>query len=63
MILFTYVVGLMISFLTNQLNPIKFQDMIFTAIISIAVFGVAILFLNRFNYHLTNIPKEMKKLK
>jgi len=36
--------------------------MILVAILSIIVIGVEVLFLNEFNYHLKNIPEEIKKL-
>lgn len=61
-LIFTYFIGILISFLTKQLKITDSLDMLFVAVLSIAVIGVGILFLNEFNYHLKRIPEELKKL-
>ena len=61
-ILFTYITGIIVAFLTNQLDITNNIDLIFIITLSTAVFTIGILFLNEFNYHLKKIPKEIKKL-
>ena len=61
-ILFTYFIGILVAFLTKQLNITNRLDMILVATLSILVIGLGVLFLNEFNYHLKKIPEEIKKL-
>jgi hypothetical protein len=61
MVLFTYIIGILIAFLTKQLT-LAAIDMLFVSMLSITVICVGILFLNEFNYHLKRIPGEIKKL-
>ena len=61
-ILFTYFIGILVAFLTRQLNITNELDMILVATLSIIVIGIEVLFLNEFNYHLKRIPEEIKKL-
>ncbi|MDP3027600.1 MAG: hypothetical protein Q8N63_07890 [Nanoarchaeota archaeon] len=61
-ILFTYFIGILVAFLTKQLDITNRLDMILVATLSIIVMGIGVLFLNEFNYHLKKIPEEIKKL-
>ena len=61
-VMFTYFIGMLIAFLTKQLDITSSLDLIFAGIISVGVFGVCINFLIEFNYHLKKIPEEIKKL-
>jgi len=58
----TYFIAILIPFLIGQLKFQNFRDILLVAIISSIVVSFIILFLKRFNFHLKNILKELKKL-
>lgn len=61
-ILFTYFIGIVVAFLTKQLDITNRLDMILLTTLSILVIGLEVLFLNEFDFHLKRIPEEIKKL-
>jgi len=62
-LLFTYVIGILIGFITKQINYRSLNQMMAVAVVSILVVGVIILLLLNFLDHLRKIVIEMKKLK
>jgi len=59
--LFTYLVAILIPFLTGQLNLRSFNDMILLLIISSVFITFLTIFIMEFNYHLKKIPIEIMK--
>ncbi|MBU0627827.1 MAG: hypothetical protein KKC75_01450 [Nanoarchaeota archaeon] len=62
-ILFTYIVGLGIAFITKQIDYKSLNQMLSVAIVTIAVVAVIVLLMLQFKEHMNNIIQEIKKLK
>lgn len=62
-ITFTYFIGVVIAFLTKQINYKNINQMVLFVFITIVFFIIIILFLRRFRSNLNEIPKQLEKLK
>jgi len=62
-ILFTYVIGVAIAFITKQINYKNMNEIGLVAIISIAVISIIVMFMLKMKDHIQNIPNEIKMLK
>ena len=62
LIVFSYLVALLVTFLTRQLSLFNMQDVILISIISSVFIVIVIISLNEVNYHLSKIPQEIKRL-
>jgi len=62
-ILFTYFIGVILSFITKQIDYKNNSQIMLVEVISIAVISILVILLLNFKTHLKNIPNEIKKLK
>lgn len=62
-VLFTFLVGLGIAFITKQIDYKSYNQMLSVTSITIAVVAVIILLMLQFKGHMSNIFQEIKKLK
>ena len=62
-VLLTYIIGTTIAFLTKQINYKDSGQLLSVAVVSIVVIGVIIILMLKFKDNLTNISKEIEKLK
>ncbi|MEA3515269.1 MAG: hypothetical protein U9R34_07350 [Nanoarchaeota archaeon] len=62
-ILFTYIIGVAIAFITKQINYKSMNEVGLAGIISIAVISIIVIFMLRMRDHIQNIPNKIKKLK
>jgi len=62
-IVFTYIVGILIGFITGGLNYKDKNVLILVVLISIGILSVSTLFLLNFKKHQENIKEELRKLK
>lgn len=62
-ILFTYVIGVAIAFITKQIDYRNMNQIGLVGIISIAVVSIIIIFMLEMKDHIQNIPNKIKKLK
>ena len=62
-LLFTYIIGTSIAFITKQINYHDPKQLLLVALISIGFVGIIIIFMLKFRENLIKIPKEIKKLK
>ncbi|MFA5173703.1 MAG: hypothetical protein WC438_00815 [Candidatus Pacearchaeota archaeon] len=62
-ILFTYFIGVIIAYVTNQINYKAFNENLLAGIISIIIIFFILILISNFNEHLENITNEIKKLK
>ena len=62
-VLFTYIIGTFIAFITKQIDYRNPRQLVLVALISIIFLGVITTFIFRLKERLNNIPKEIKKLK
>ena len=62
-ILFTYIIGVAIAFITKQINYKNMNEIGLVAIISIAVISMIVIFMLEMKDHIKNIPNEIKMLK
>jgi len=62
-VLFTFLIGIGIAFITKQIDYTSFNQMLAVATITIAVVAVIVLLMLQFKGHMSNILQEIKKLK
>jgi len=62
-ILFTYVIGMGIAFITQQIDPTNVKQLFVVGIVTIAITTIIILSLLHFKGNMENILDEIKKLK
>jgi len=62
-ILFTYFIGIIVAFMTKQIDYRNISQLGLIGLISIAVLSIIALFMLKSKEHITNIPNEIKKLK
>ena len=62
-LLFTYIIGTFIAFITKQINYKNAVQLLLVIIISIGFIGVIIFLILKFKNNLAKISKEIKKLK
>lgn len=62
-VLFTFLIGIGVAFITKQVDYNSFNQMLSIATITIAVVAVIVLLMLQFKGHMSNILKEIKKLK
>ncbi|MDO8741216.1 MAG: hypothetical protein Q7J54_06620 [Candidatus Woesearchaeota archaeon] len=62
-ILFTYLIGITIAFVTKQVDYKSINQVMLVGIISISVISIVAILMLRFKSHMSNIIKEVKKLK
>ncbi len=62
-ILFTYVVGIIIAFLTKQIDYTNLNQLYLTAFISAFIIALIVLLMFQFRVRLENIIKKVKKLR
>jgi len=61
-ILFSYLIAVLIAFLSKQLDIKNFSDVFIISIISFPILYIMILLLRNFDFHLNNILEELKNL-
>ncbi len=61
-VIFTYIIGLIISFLTKQIDYKNVNHVTIVSIISIILLSIAILPLLKFKSELNDIPNKIKNL-
>ncbi len=62
-LLFTYVIGLSIAFITKQINYKDPKQLLLVALISIGFLGIITILILRFKDNLIRIPNQLRKLK
>lgn len=62
-ILFTYLTGITIAFVTKQINYTNIGQMLSTGLVSIVVIGILVLKMITLKIHLKKIPEIIKELK
>ena len=62
-ILFTYVIGISIAFITKQIDYHNSRQLVSVALISALFLSLIATIIFRLKENLTRIPKELKKLK
>jgi len=62
-ILFTYIIGVFIAFVTKQIDYKNPNQLALVAFISIIVISMIVNLMLRFRKHLVNILEELKKIK
>lgn len=62
-ILFTYTIGVIIAFITKQIDYKNANQVGLIGLISVAVISIIFIFMFRMREHLKNIPNEIKKLR
>ena len=62
-LLFTYIIGTFIAFITKQINYRDPKQLLLVALISIGFVGIITIFMLKFRENLIKIPNEIKKLK
>ena len=62
-LLFTYLIGTSIAFITKQIDHADPKQLLLVSLIYIGFIGIVIIFMLNFKEHLNNIPKEINKLK
>ncbi len=60
---FTYIIAVLVGFITKQINYTNLGQMIMVAIVSIIVITVLLLLMQRFRWHQNIILKEIRRLK
>jgi len=60
---FTYIIAVLVGFITKQINYTNLGQMIMVAIVSIIVITVLLLLMQRFRWHQNMILKEIRGLK
>jgi len=60
---FTYIIAVLVGFITKQIDYTNPGQMIMVAIVSIMVITVLLLLMQRFRWHQNIILKEIRKLK
>lgn len=61
-LIFTYIIGIILAFVTKQINPTDIFQLSALTFISIAFFSVITVLLLNFKWHQKNILNEIKKL-
>ena len=61
-ILFTYLVGLGIAFVTEQINLNNIFSMIYLVLVSLVIFSACVFFFFKSLFHIRNIPKILRDL-
>ncbi|MDD5086319.1 MAG: hypothetical protein PHV16_01060 [Candidatus Nanoarchaeia archaeon] len=62
-LLFTYIIALMVGFITRQINYNNLGQMIMVAVVSIIVISVLLLLMQKFRGHQRMIFNEIRKLR
>ncbi len=62
-ILFTYIIGVFIAFITKQIDYKNPNQLVLVAFISMVIISMIITLMLKFRKHLAEIPKELKKLR
>jgi len=61
-ILFTYVIGVAIAFITKQIDYKSLNQLYLVGLISLITISIVISLMLNFKKHLSNIPHELKKI-
>lgn len=61
-LIFTFIIGIVIAFLTQQMNVRSLTDWILVFIVSVVVVGTGIILIDDFEGHLHKIILELKEL-